>query len=200
MTISFPIITTTQTAEQTPFDGTALGIDAKNLQEAVTYIAASGTFGLNFEYHTVTASEVLAKQFSLIKDPAGINICIDIIEGTSQQPGVDYQITGRVVSWDGLALDGVIEAGDIIRCIYGGQGLGIEYIAITSSMLTDGHVHVTKDVANAGSFVLDIIGGTQQYPDVDFALQGKKINWHGFPMEDLLEEGDVLRVIYQSSN
>lgn len=200
MTISFPIITTTQTAEQTPFDGASLGIEATNLQDAVYYIVSSGSSGLNFEYHTVTAAEVAAKQFSLLKDPAGSQVCIDIIEGTSQQPAIDYAISGRIVSWDGLALDGVIEEGDIVRCIYGAQGLGIEYITITTAMLADGHVHVEKEVVNAASFVLDIIGGCQQYPDVDFSLEGKKIVWKNHPMEELLDEGDVLRVIYQSTN
>jgi hypothetical protein len=149
MTISFPIITTTQTAEQTPFDGASLGIEATNLQDAVFYLVSSGSSGLNFEYHTVTAAEIASKSFLLLKDPAGSQVCIDIIEGTSQQPNTDYLISGKQVSWDGLGLDGVLEEGDIVRCIYGAQGLGIEYITITAGMLADGHVHVEKDIVNS---------------------------------------------------
>lgn len=199
MTISFPIITTTQTAEQTYFDGASLGINATNLQEAVTYVVASGSSGLNFEYHTVTAAEAAAKSFLLLKDPAGGQVCIDIIEGTSQKPGIDYAIDGKSVSWDGLGLDGLIEAGDVVRCIYGAQGLGIEYIDITPEMILLGSIPLAEEPLNISSFVLDVIGGCQQYPDVDFVLEGDSVIFRGYPLEELLEAGDVVRVIYQTT-
>ena len=198
MTISFPIITTTQTAEQTFFDGARLGIDATNLQDAVTYVVASGSSGLNFEYHTVTQAEADAKRFLLLKDPAGGQVCIDVIEGTSQRPGIDYLIDGKAVSWDGLALDGLIEAGDVIRCIYGAQGLGIEYIELSEENIINGTIPLAKEPLNIYSFVLDVIGGCQQYPDVDFVIEGQSVIFRGFPLEELLEVGDVVRVIYQT--
>lgn len=71
------------------------------------------------EYHTITSGEAIAKSFTLNNTPDDpTEVLVDVINGSSQQIGIDYQIAGDVFSWAGLTLDGLLETGDRIRLIY----------------------------------------------------------------------------------
>jgi hypothetical protein len=70
-------------------------------------------------FHTITAGEITAKEITLPHTPivAGETV-LDVIGGCSQEYSVDYTVSGNTLSWNGLALDGVLTAGDILRVIY----------------------------------------------------------------------------------
>jgi len=43
---------------------------------------------------------------------------------------------------------------------------------------------------------VDIIGGLPQRDQVDYVVNGSQLGWNGLGMQDLLQVGDVLRIIY----
>ncbi len=73
----------------------------------------------NVEYHTITAPEASAKQFTLINTPTTVaNTLCDIITGGPQAFTLDFTIVGNVFDWNGLGLDGILDTGDIVRLNY----------------------------------------------------------------------------------
>lgn len=77
-------------------------------------VTPSGTFTVR--YHEITAPEAAAKELTLAATPSvPSNVILDIIGGSSQRYGVDFSVSGNVLTWDSLGLDGVINVGDILR-------------------------------------------------------------------------------------
>lgn len=71
------------------------------------------------EVRILTAGEATAKQLTLLSIPPAVDkVTLDLVGGTSQQYGLDFTISGDVLSWDGLALETVLTEGDKLRIIY----------------------------------------------------------------------------------
>lgn len=71
------------------------------------------------EYHTITAGEAAAKQFTMANTPlVPSEVIVDIVNAGAQQYNVDYLISGNVFDWDGYGLDGILGEGDRVRMIY----------------------------------------------------------------------------------
>lgn len=69
--------------------------------------------------YTITLSEFTAKQVTLYPEPNNSDsVTVEFFGGTSQENGVDFVVTGDVLSWNGLGLDGFIEVNDIIIVRY----------------------------------------------------------------------------------
>lgn len=71
------------------------------------------------EFRTITSGEELAKQLTLSNIPDNpLNVLMFVLNGFPQENGVDYSVTGNVVDWNGLGLDGDLTAGDTILLLY----------------------------------------------------------------------------------
>ncbi len=71
------------------------------------------------EQRTISAGEATARQITLVNTPASAaDVLVDVIHGSAQEYSVDYTITGAVLDWNGLALDGLLAAGDKLRVAY----------------------------------------------------------------------------------
>lgn len=71
------------------------------------------------EYPNLTAPQIAAKQITLTALPATASkVKLDLIGGTAQIYGDDYLVSGSILSWNGLGLDGVLIAGDRLRVVY----------------------------------------------------------------------------------
>jgi hypothetical protein len=73
------------------------------------------------EYITVTLANTIAKEAPLGASPvSGGKTQVTMMEGVGLQIGVDYNIDtiGNLVQWNGLQLDGLIQAGDKLRVVY----------------------------------------------------------------------------------
>lgn len=71
------------------------------------------------EYHDITAGEETAKQFNLSNVPDDpTEVIVDVLNGSSLKPIVDYTISGSVFNWSGLGVDGILAENDCIRIIY----------------------------------------------------------------------------------
>jgi len=97
--------------------------------------------------------------------------------------GVNYECTGAVTSdmtENQLITEYICIGGDNIRNKYA----SLSYIP-------------ESDCTN---ITLNIVGGVSQNLGEDFYLQDSKIKWDGMNLEEDIEVGDVLRVIYQDRN
>jgi len=72
-----------------------------------------------FIYHVLTALEITNKSLTLPVSPAvPAKTFVDYVGGTTQVSGLDFTITGNIMNWSGLGLDGLAASGDIIRIVY----------------------------------------------------------------------------------
>ena len=72
----------------------------------------------------------------------------------------------------------------------------IEEFILTSENITSKQVVLADTPSDKDALTLTIIGGLEQYENLDFTLTDKTISWNGFPLENELSEGDKLRVKY----
>jgi hypothetical protein len=71
------------------------------------------------EYRTLTAAEIAAKQLQLDETPVSPSeILVDVQGGSSAFYGDDFIVSGDLVQWNGLGLDGLLAAGDKLRIGY----------------------------------------------------------------------------------
>jgi hypothetical protein len=77
------------------------------------------TGAFNLEYRTLSSGEISAKSLTLNYAPAVANLTVvDLVGSTAQIFNVDFTIAGSSLTWNGLALDGILSAGDILRVQY----------------------------------------------------------------------------------
>lgn len=82
-------------------------------------ITNTGAGTENVEYRTISSGEAAAKALTLSFGPlVPANVTLDTIGGTSQIYSVDYTVSGTTLSWNGLGLDGLLSAGDVLRIQY----------------------------------------------------------------------------------
>lgn len=63
----------------------------------------------------LTVVDISNKQIALSKTPTTANKTrVIVIGGINQEYDVDFTVSGNILSWNGLGLDGVLEAGDKI--------------------------------------------------------------------------------------
>jgi len=75
------------------------------------------------EYHTITAPELAAKQFTLSKNPLSLtNVAMHANGGSLLVNGVAFQVVApNIIDWNGFTLDGFIMVGDKFELIYDAQ-------------------------------------------------------------------------------
>ena len=71
------------------------------------------------EYFELTLADEIAKQVTLPSSPAiPSDTVLDLIGGAPQKIGVDFNVSGNILTWAGYALDGVLTESDNLRVIY----------------------------------------------------------------------------------
>jgi len=73
------------------------------------------------EEFTLTSTDITNKKVTLTYTPVNANyVRLDVIGGGAQDNGVDFSVnvTTKELSWSGLGLDGILEAGDVLRVTY----------------------------------------------------------------------------------
>lgn len=75
--------------------------------------------GFGFERIQITQQNLIDKYVTLEFPPATPgSVILDMEGGIKQVNGVDYEILGDKVSWDGLGLDGFIDETDVLLIQY----------------------------------------------------------------------------------
>jgi hypothetical protein len=81
--------------------------------------SAGGGADFEVERRTITAAEASAKQLTLSSVPANITDVILLVQGAGNMAlGIDFSVSGSVLSWSGLGLDGLLAASDEITILY----------------------------------------------------------------------------------
>lgn len=73
------------------------------------------------EFRVISAGEEAAKQLTLAETPAFYNeVVLHTVGGSIQFYGDDYTVSGNVLTWNGLDLDGILSDGDriVIQYVY----------------------------------------------------------------------------------
>jgi len=95
------------------------GISVSSLANNITITNTGSGSSEVVEYRTISSGEAAAKSLTLSSTPmTAANVLLDIISGCSQEYGADFTVSVDVLSWSGLALDGILAAGDILRIAY----------------------------------------------------------------------------------
>lgn len=69
--------------------------------------------------HVLTAGDIAAGFITLPGAPTVPTEVLCFVAGdTPQRIGIDFAIAGAILSWTGLALDGVLETGDTLQMVY----------------------------------------------------------------------------------
>lgn len=70
-----------------------------------------------FLFIEVTAAQVLARQIVLPSAPQ-TEVLLNIVKGTLQRQNIDFVVAGNILSWTGLSLELLLEAGDYLSISY----------------------------------------------------------------------------------
>jgi hypothetical protein len=107
-------------AASVPYDSTSSSLSANTVQEAIDLIVTSVS-GLQPKQDVITLSsgDISAKKVVLSATPSFTNIFLQPEGGIPQVYGEDFiLINGNEISWDGLGLDGFLEAGERLFISY----------------------------------------------------------------------------------
>lgn len=82
----------------------------------IDYQPSGGLTSYYVNKYTLTNTDITNKYVVLSGAPTTANkTVLDVIDGDSQDYGVDYIVTGNILSWAGLGLDSVLAAGDKLQ-------------------------------------------------------------------------------------
>ena len=71
------------------------------------------------EYPILSGGDIAAKQITLAGTPlVPTGVLLDVISSSAQVYAVDFTVTGNILSWAGLGLDGFLVAGQQFRLWY----------------------------------------------------------------------------------
>jgi hypothetical protein len=105
-------------AAEIKYDNTTSGLSATDVQAAIDEVVAEEA-APEVEYRTITAPEAAAKQLTLATTPIdSAKVILAVSGGGSQMLGPDFTVSGTTLSWNGLALDGILNSGDQIYITY----------------------------------------------------------------------------------
>jgi hypothetical protein len=73
-----------------------------------------------------------------------------------------------------------------------------EYVSVTGNHLVMGYIPLSyvPEPADCSNVALNVVGGVSQNYGEDFYVEDAKLKWDGMALEDEIEPGDVLRIIY----
>lgn len=71
------------------------------------------------EYREITALEATNMELTLADTPTNPNnVKVDALCGPAQELGFDFEVLGNIISWNGKALETVLEEGHKLRIEY----------------------------------------------------------------------------------
>lgn len=74
----------------------------------------------------------------------------------------------------------------------------VEYRELTVTEAAEKSLYLQATPANTQQVAFDVLGGVPQLNGVDFTIVGTKVDWSVSELGDLLEAGDVIRLLYST--
>ena len=95
------------------YDNASSGLSAINVQAAIDEVVAESF--VPRPLLTLTGADITAGSKSLVVTPTAGSLTRLTVGGVRQQYGIDFIVSGSTISWSGLGLDGILEAGDVLQ-------------------------------------------------------------------------------------
>ena len=90
----------------------------QDIDWSLEVVPSAGTTPI-VEYRTLTLLEATNKELTLSNVPTDSALVqLDAISGGPQVLNYDYSVVGTILSWNGLALDGILGEGNKLRISY----------------------------------------------------------------------------------
>lgn len=113
--------------------------------------------------------------------------------GIPQVNGIDFEVSANILSWNGLGLDGFLEAGDIIIVEYQNTAsITIETIILTQQNIDNKQLVLSSTPISPETVSLFPLDGLPQINGVDFIVEMNILKWNGLGLDGFLEVNDVL--------
>lgn len=96
-------------------------LDVIRYYDAGSFVWRSIETGIDstVEYRTLTSGEALVKQLNLLEEPIDVTkVRLYVAGAPNQVYGTDFTVSGVVLSWAGLGLDGMLDVGEKIFIEY----------------------------------------------------------------------------------
>ena len=104
---------------QTPSDGDALVYEASTQLWKNKPIVVPPSNVYTVEYFTLDALNISSSSITLSHTPTDAStVTLDVISGSAQIYGEDYNVSANVLSWDATPLYGILDIGDKLRVTY----------------------------------------------------------------------------------
>lgn len=111
------IVTTTITLSVAPSIGQSVSVFYLSKGTPNPGAMPTGTF--NVEYPVLVAGDITAKQITLAATPGtATQVIVDVIGGSSQIYGTDFSVSGNILTWNGLGMEAILSASDVLRIQY----------------------------------------------------------------------------------
>jgi hypothetical protein len=95
------------------------GISVNTTGQDITISGAGGSATNRVQVITLAAFDISNKYVTLTETPtAPSDVTLSIGTAPGQSYGVDYTVSGTILTWSGLGLDGVLSIGDILTINY----------------------------------------------------------------------------------
>lgn len=204
--------------------------DLRTIKQALDDAGTGGGGGGNgfkVEYITLDSTQLSNLEITLGDTPAyPTEVVLLLVGGPPQKYGVDFVVSGDVLSWDvvGSTLITDLQEGDDLIVIYSKTlavpGIGqAELIRVdTFAAFADGEVEDPTDLGNGVPYydlinvpadpdnvTVFIAGGSVQVPNLDYQIIDdgtgdiRRLSWESLPspnIGDVLTEGTIALVIY----
>lgn len=87
----------------------------------------SSTGGIRIEYFTLSATDI-ANKYVTLSEFASTHVAVNLAQATTQRKGVDFEVIGNILTWEGYGLDlPILTEGMTLRVVYYSGALGFPW-------------------------------------------------------------------------
>lgn len=164
---------------------TELGISAAG---TITETITLNSQNIQHKYLTLSLTPIVAEESRLV-----------VAGGIEQRYGYDFEILGKVLQWNGLGLDGLLQSGDtlIITYAYQETEASTETFVLDASDISNKYLTLAGSASLPSQTRLTVANGLAQIYNVDFQISGNTLTWDGLGLDGFLQTGDVIIVSYR---
>ena len=95
------------------YDNSSSGLSATNVQSAIDELS-EGSYKPR-PLITLSGGDITAGSIDMVITPSQPTLTRLTVGGIRHTYGVDFTVSGSTLTWSGLGLDGILEAGDILQ-------------------------------------------------------------------------------------
>ncbi len=139
------------------------------------------------EYLRLTPLDISREYYSTDATASDTSaVAVNMISGTSQLYGLDFYVEGDKVKWDASGLSSFNTPFGL---------LVIDYFILSADDIARRSV-LLSEIPSPSEIAVNVVHGPPQDLGPDFTVLNQRLDWRGRNLQDLLEVGDEVRVMY----